>query len=125
MAASTCSTSPGASAWAQATRSTRSSASALTDTGQPGGVHRLPQPGSPALDAASAAACPALSSLCLGAPAPEVTVDTATDATPTFGVFVNAGGAVPFDPAFNRVFVFFKDAGGAIRGSTSVAVRTL
>jgi hypothetical protein len=64
-------------------------------------------------------------SVCLGAPAPEVTVDIATDATPTFGVFVNAGGAVPFDPAFNRVFVFFKDAGGVIRGGTSVAVRTL
>jgi hypothetical protein len=61
---------------------------------------------------------------CLTPPAPTVTVDIATSATPTFTVFVNAAGAVPFDPALNRVFVFFVDALGVIRGGTSVAVRT-
>jgi hypothetical protein len=44
--------------------------------------------------------------------------------TPTFGIFVQGQGQVPFDPAANRVFVRFSDAGGVTRGSTSVAVRT-
>jgi hypothetical protein len=39
--------------------------------------------------------------------------------------FVAGGGAVVPDlPAINRVFVRFTDAGGALRGETSVAVRT-
>jgi len=46
------------------------------------------------------------------------------NATPTFGIFVAGSGNVPFDPAANRIFVRFKDAGGITRGSTSVAVRT-
>jgi hypothetical protein len=33
-------------------------------------------------------------------------------------------GVVPFNPASNRVFVRFKDAGNVTRGSTSVAVMT-
>jgi hypothetical protein len=31
---------------------------------------------------------------------------------------------VPFDPANNRIFAIFSDAGGVVRGSTSVAVET-
>ena len=31
---------------------------------------------------------------------------------------------MPFDPAANRIFVRFKDAGNVTRGSTSVALRT-
>ena len=46
------------------------------------------------------------------------------NATPTFGIFVQGNGNVPFDPALNRIFVRFKDGGGVTRGSTSVAVRT-
>jgi hypothetical protein len=45
-------------------------------------------------------------------------------ATPTFAVFVTGLGNVPFNPAVNRVFVRFTDAGGGVRGATSVAIRT-
>ena len=57
------------------------------------------------------------------APAPSVTTSIAANATPTFSIFVAGSGTVAFDPANNRAFVRFKDAGGATRGSTSVAVR--
>jgi PKD repeat protein len=61
---------------------------------------------------------------CLASPAGSVTASIDTNATPTFGVFVTALGVVPYDPAVNRVFVRFTDAGGAVRGATSVAVKT-
>jgi hypothetical protein len=54
-----------------------------------------------------------------------VTTSIAANATPTFAFFVTSTDTVPFDPANNRIFVRFKDAGGVTRGSTSVAVRTL
>ena len=57
-------------------------------------------------------------------PATSVTVTINTNATPTFAVFIAGQGIVAFNPADNRVFVRFKDSGGVIRGSTSVAVRT-
>jgi hypothetical protein len=44
--------------------------------------------------------------------------------TPTFSIFATAKAQVPFSPGVNRIFVTFTDAGGAIRGSTSVAVQT-
>jgi uncharacterized delta-60 repeat protein len=56
-------------------------------------------------------------------PNPVVT-NIAANTTPTFGIFVAGNGTVPFDPAANRIFVRFKDAGDVTRGSTSVAVRT-
>ena len=46
------------------------------------------------------------------------------NATPTFGIFVQGNGNVPFDPAGNRIFVRFRDPAAVTRGSTSVAVRT-
>jgi hypothetical protein len=61
---------------------------------------------------------------CIEAPAPSVTLAIAANATPTFSVFVFARGAVALDPAVNRLAVRFRDPTGAVRGSTSVAVRT-
>lgn len=61
---------------------------------------------------------------CQQNPAASVTTTIATNATPTFSIFAQANGSVAFDPANNRIFVRFKDAGNVTRGSTSVAVRT-
>ena len=61
---------------------------------------------------------------CLATPSSSVTVSDASGAAPTFSVFVEANGTIPFAPATNRVFVRFKDLAGAIHGSTSVAVET-
>ena len=61
---------------------------------------------------------------CISTIGPSVTTQINANATPTFGIFVQGNGNVPFDPAANRVFVRFKDDGGVTRGSTSVAVRT-
>jgi photosystem II stability/assembly factor-like uncharacterized protein len=61
---------------------------------------------------------------CISTIAPTVTTQITANETPTFAVFVAGAGTVPFDPATNRIFVRFKDAGGVTRGSTSVAVRT-
>ncbi len=61
---------------------------------------------------------------CISAIGSSVTTTINANATPTFAVFVQGSGAVPFDPATNRIFVRFKDSGNVTRGSTSVAVRT-
>jgi FG-GAP-like repeat len=61
---------------------------------------------------------------CISAIGPTVTTTINANATPTFGIFVQGNGTVPFDPAANRIFVRFKDSGDVTRGSTSVAVRT-
>ena len=62
--------------------------------------------------------------VCMGAPAGSVSTSIDADATPTFAIFLQASGTVPFLPATNRVFVQFADASNAIRGVTSVAVQT-
>src|SRR5262249_48711913 len=62
---------------------------------------------------------------CLGQAGSSANANIPMGATPTFAVFVQAMGSVPFDPANSRIFGRFKDAGGAIRGETSVAVTTV
>jgi hypothetical protein len=62
---------------------------------------------------------------CLTTPAADVTTTINANSTPTFGIFVTGSDFVTLDPAVNRVFVRFQDAGGVTRGSTSVAVETL
>jgi len=62
---------------------------------------------------------------CLAPPSSVVTLSSAGGATPTFSIFLQSDGQpIAFAPASSRVFVRFKDASGALRGSTSVAVRT-
>ena len=61
---------------------------------------------------------------CYATPRPSVTTQIDGDETPAFAVFIQGQGAVPFDPAHSRIVVRFKDASGATRGATSVAVRT-
>jgi hypothetical protein len=61
---------------------------------------------------------------CISGIGPSVSTTINAGATPTFGIFVQGNGNVPFDPAANRIFVRFRDAGTVTRGSTSVAVRT-
>ena len=63
-------------------------------------------------------------SACLSPPDTSVPTTILTNETPTFGIFVAAAGDVAFVPETNRVFVRFKDSGGATRGLTSVAVRS-
>src|SRR4029077_13801899 len=53
---------------------------------------------------------------CMSVIGPTVTTQINVSATATFGIFVTGAGMVPFDPANNRVFVRFKDAGGLTRG---------
>jgi len=61
---------------------------------------------------------------CISAIGPSVATTINAGATPTFGIFVQGSGNVPFDPAGNRVFVRFTDGVNVPRGATSVAVRT-
>jgi len=61
---------------------------------------------------------------CISTVGPSVTTTINANATPTFAIFATASGAVPFDPAHNRIFVEFSDANAVVRGSTSVAVET-
>jgi len=81
----------------------------------------------------SAASLPLAINLCQTDPASgqctssvgsSVTTTINAGATPTFAIFATASGLVPFDPANNRIFVIFSDAGGTVCGSTSVAVQT-
>jgi predicted Zn-dependent protease len=59
---------------------------------------------------------------CISAIGPSVQSVINTNETPTFSIFVNSTAAISPDPANRRIFVRFRDSGGATRGSTSVAV---
>jgi hypothetical protein len=59
---------------------------------------------------------------CIAPPAGSTTLNFATNATPTFSVFLQATSPIPFAPELSRIFVRFKDLGGVLHGSTSVAV---
>ncbi len=61
---------------------------------------------------------------CISGIGSTVTATINANATPTFAIFVQGSGNVPYDPAANRIFVRFKDSGNVTRGSTSVAART-
>ena len=61
---------------------------------------------------------------CLAAPASSVSLTCASNATPTFSIFLQSNGAISFAPASSRVFVRFEDANGGLHGSTSVAIET-
>jgi probable HAF family extracellular repeat protein len=65
-----------------------------------------------------------VSGQCLAPAGSSVTTVIGAGQTPTFAVFAAAAGPVGFDPVSNRIFVQFTDAGGAVRGLTSVAVET-
>ncbi len=74
--------------------------------------------------------CPtdATTGACTAAPEVTTSVELASNETGTFGVFaqlINASDSVAFDPAANRAFVRFRNASGELRGSTSVALRTV
>lgn len=60
---------------------------------------------------------------CKATPAASLSLSLAKDATATFGVFVTESSTIPFDPAQNRILVYF-DVGAATKGATSVAIRT-
>jgi hypothetical protein len=62
--------------------------------------------------------------VCLSPPQAQIGVNILSNQTPTFSIFVTAGGAVPLNPGANRIYVRFTDPGGVTRGSTSVAVQT-
>jgi hypothetical protein len=61
---------------------------------------------------------------CLAPPTPMTSAASSNGGTPTFAIFGQASNAIVFSPAASRIFVQFTDAGGVVRGSTSVAVAT-
>lgn len=65
---------------------------------------------------------------CTADPAVSSSVQLSSNETATFSVFaqlLNVTDTIEFAPAANRAFVRFKNAAGDLRGSTSVALRTV
>jgi peptidyl-prolyl cis-trans isomerase A (cyclophilin A) len=69
-----------------------------------------------------------LTAVCINPTTPTqdpVSLNMATNATPTFAIFLSATGqSVTLDPAYKRVGVQFSDDQGILRGATSVALET-
>ena len=57
-------------------------------------------------------------------PASSVNVQINANETPTFAIFAQGAGTIPFSPGVNRINVLYKTQTGGTVGSTSVAVRT-
>jgi hypothetical protein len=55
-------------------------------------------------------------------PASTATITIAAGETPSFAFFLTASDPIPYDPAYNRMFARFTDAGQVVRGATSVAL---
>jgi hypothetical protein len=60
---------------------------------------------------------------CLATPTTSVSSTINTNQSATYAVFAQAAGAIPFNPAVNRIFLRLS-SGGVVRGATSVAVMT-
>lgn len=67
--------------------------------------------------------CRTIGGACVAPPALSVTETIGTNETPTYSFFASATAAVAFDPANNRLIISAREAGGALRGRTSLAVR--
>ncbi|MDQ7018243.1 MAG: endo alpha-1,4 polygalactosaminidase [Robiginitomaculum sp.] len=63
-------------------------------------------------------------SACLATPAGSITTNMAHNETVFYAVFITATGAIPFNPALNRLTLRLEDSAGTLRGATSIAVRT-
>jgi hypothetical protein len=61
---------------------------------------------------------------CLSPPASTVSTTINQNGVPTFSVFTTAQASLPFFPSTVRLNLRFRDSGGAVRGSTSVALST-
>jgi len=61
---------------------------------------------------------------CMAPAGSSVIVQINAGATPTFAIFATASGTIVLDPAANRIFVVFSDAGNVVRGRTSVVATT-
>lgn len=98
---------------------------ASVNVGAPGDFVVRPVVTGTALDGVSICETNPVSGDCLGVAGTSVIVGIAGGDTPTFAVFVSHSADVPFLPGVNRLLVRFEDAGGVVRGRTSVAVRSL
>jgi hypothetical protein len=97
---------------------------ATIDAGAAGALRATLDTGSATLPVTLALCQTSPSAECLMPPTPSVPIRFAANSTPTFSIFANATGQIPFSPGNSRIFVRFTDSGGGLHGSTSVAVTT-
>jgi hypothetical protein len=109
----------------QSTGGTGAFAAATVDAGTAGSITVSADGGAADLPL-TLTICPSdpATAACLAAPAPAVTVPYSAKGTQTYSIFATAAAPIAFAPGASRVFLRFTDAGGTVRGSTSVAVQT-